>query len=87
MSAIILRFPLRQRHEIRIERGRDGEGWLVLTQRGHAWAHGAFPAAVAPAREGGWYVLLQNGNGWLCGDRRQALKEFAALVEIEQVRS
>ena len=42
---------------------------------------------IAPAREGGGAVLLQNGNGWLCGDRRQALKEFAALVEIEQVRS
>jgi len=40
---------------------------------------------ITPAREGGWYVLLQNGHGWLCGDRRQALKEFAAL--IEQVRA
>jgi hypothetical protein len=42
---------------------------------------------ITPAREGGWYVLLHNGNGWLCGDRRQALKEFAALIEIEQVRA
>jgi hypothetical protein len=42
---------------------------------------------ITPAREGGWYVLLHNGNGWLCGDRRQALKEFAALIDIEQVRA
>jgi hypothetical protein len=32
----------------------------------------------------GWLVLLPGGHGWLCGDRRQALREFAGLVEIER---
>jgi len=32
----------------------------------------------------GWLVLLPSGHGWLCGDRRQALREFAELVDIER---
>ena len=32
----------------------------------------------------GWLVLLPGGHGWLVGDRRQALREFAGLVEIER---
>jgi len=34
----------------------------------------------------GWLVLLPSGHGWLVGDRRQALREFAGLVEIERWR-
>ena len=32
----------------------------------------------------GWLVLLPSGHGWLCGDRRQAVREFAGLVDIER---
>ena len=32
----------------------------------------------------GWLVLLPGGRGWLVGDRRQALREFAGLVDIER---
>jgi hypothetical protein len=32
----------------------------------------------------GWLVLLPGGHGWLVGDRRQALREFAGLVDIER---
>jgi hypothetical protein len=38
---------------------------------------------ITRAHEGGWFVL-RNGHGWLCGDRRQALNEFASLVDIER---
>ena len=31
----------------------------------------------------GFYVIRQD-HGWLCGDRRQALREFAGLVDIER---
>ena len=31
----------------------------------------------------GFYVL-RDDHGWLCGDRRQALTEFAGLVDIER---
>jgi hypothetical protein len=31
----------------------------------------------------GFYVLRGN-HGWLFGDRRQALREFAGLVDIER---
>ena len=34
----------------------------------------------------GWLILLPGGHGWLVGDRRQALREFAGLVEIERWR-
>jgi hypothetical protein len=32
----------------------------------------------------GTLVILSNGHGWLCGDRRQALREFAGLVDIKR---
>jgi hypothetical protein len=32
----------------------------------------------------GWLVLLPSGHAWLAGDRRQALREFAALDDIER---
>ena len=32
----------------------------------------------------GWLLLLPGGHGWLVGGRRQALREFAGLVEIER---
>jgi hypothetical protein len=39
---------------------------------------------IEPERDGwGWLVLLPSGHGWLCGDRREALREFAGLVDIE----
>jgi hypothetical protein len=31
----------------------------------------------------GWYVLRDN-HGWLCGDRRQAIREFDELERIER---
>jgi hypothetical protein len=40
---------------------------------------------IEPERDGwGWLVLPPSGHGWLCGDCRQALREFAGLVNIEQ---
>ena len=30
------------------------------------------------------YYVLRGDHGWLLGDRRQALREFAGLVEIER---
>jgi hypothetical protein len=32
----------------------------------------------------GWLVQLPSGHCWLVGDRRQALREFSSLVEIER---
>jgi hypothetical protein len=31
----------------------------------------------------GFYVL-RDDHGWLCGDRQQAIREFAKLVDIER---
>ena len=45
---IILPFT---RTVVRIERERDGEGWLVLTPNGHGWLHGDLNTAIADARE------------------------------------
>jgi hypothetical protein len=40
---------------------------------------------IEPERDGwGWLVLLPSGHGWLCGDRREALREFTGLVDIER---
>jgi hypothetical protein len=40
---------------------------------------------IVRERDGwGWLVLLPNGHAWLCGDRHQALREFAGLVDIER---
>jgi hypothetical protein len=40
---------------------------------------------IEPERDGGgWIVLLPSGHGWLCGDRRQALREFHELEHIER---
>jgi hypothetical protein len=52
MTAVILRFPSRP-PSVRVERenGQGGQGWLVLAPRGHAWLHGAFPEALADARD------------------------------------
>jgi hypothetical protein len=45
-------------------------------------------ARIEPARDGwGWLVLLPSGHGWSCGDRGQALREFAGLVDVERWRS
>ena len=59
MSAIILNFPP---PPIRIQRERDGEAWLVLTPRGHAWAHGDFHAAMLDAEEiaGGFGLTVRS---------------------------
>jgi hypothetical protein len=35
------------------------------------------------APEGGWYVV-RGEHGWLCGDRQQALREFASIERIER---
>ena len=50
MSNIIVPFPNRGPFVVRIERERDGEGWLVLA-RSHGWLHGDFYAATVDARE------------------------------------
>lgn len=34
----------------------------------------------------GFYVL-RDDHGWLCGDRRQALTEFAGLERVERLGS
>jgi hypothetical protein len=34
----------------RIERERDGEGWIVLTADGHGWLHGSRPDALGDKR-------------------------------------
>jgi hypothetical protein len=34
----------------------------------------------------GWLVI-RGAHAWLCGDRRQALEEHRALVEIERGRA
>ena len=36
------------------------------------------------APEGGWYCILRY-HGWLCGDRRQALREFELVERIERL--
>jgi hypothetical protein len=40
-SATIAFFP-----GAHLERERNGEGWLVLTERGHGWLFGDHPAAL-----------------------------------------
>ena len=49
MTAIILKFPPRPPFAVRVERERDGEGWLVVC-RSHGWLHGDFNAAIHDAR-------------------------------------
>jgi hypothetical protein len=52
MTAIILKFPPRSPPAVRIERERDGGGWLVVTQdREHGWLHGDRHTALADARD------------------------------------
>jgi hypothetical protein len=31
---------------VRIERERDGEGWIVIAANGHGWLHGSRPDAL-----------------------------------------
>jgi hypothetical protein len=48
---IVLHFPPRHRHEVRVEREVGGEGWVVLTPaREHAWLCGDFATAMSEAR-------------------------------------
>jgi len=35
---------------VRIERERDGEGWIVITANGHGWLHGSRPTALRDKR-------------------------------------
>jgi hypothetical protein len=35
-------------------------------------------------RGGEGTLVILGRHGWLCGDRRQALREFAGLVDIER---
>jgi hypothetical protein len=35
-------------------------------------------------RGGEGTLVILGSHGWLCGDRRQALREFAGLVDIER---
>ena len=44
--------PPRGRFDVRVERERDGEGWLIRTHnREYGWLHGAFDAALHDARK------------------------------------
>jgi hypothetical protein len=50
MSARIIRFPLRGRFDIRIEREAGDLGWFVLLpDRSHGWLHGDFDGALRDA--------------------------------------
>jgi hypothetical protein len=35
-------------------------------------------------RGGEGTLVILGSHGWLCGDRRQALREFAGLVDVER---
>jgi hypothetical protein len=35
---------------VRIERERDGEGWIVIGANGHGWLHGDRPLALRDKR-------------------------------------
>jgi hypothetical protein len=50
--AIIIKYPPRGRFvlDVRVERERDGEGWLALKDA-CGWLHDDFSAAIADARE------------------------------------
>jgi hypothetical protein len=39
---------------------------------------------LEPERDGAGTLVILGSHGWLCGDRRQALREFAGLVDIER---
>jgi hypothetical protein len=39
---------------------------------------------IEPERDGEGALVILGSHGWLCGDRRQALREFADLVSIER---
>ena len=66
MSAIILPFT-RGPFNVRVERERDGEGWLVLA-RSHGWLHGDRNTALADAHSiaGGFGVGVGSSawRGW-----------------------
>jgi hypothetical protein len=47
MSAIILKFPVRE--SVRIRHDSSGDGWIVVTHRGHGWLHGGFQDAFRDA--------------------------------------
>jgi len=47
---MIIQFPSSRALAIRVERERDGDGWLTLTHnREFGWLHGDFNAAIANA--------------------------------------
>jgi hypothetical protein len=66
MSAIILKFPPRNRFDIRVEREADGPGWLTLTHdRQHGWLHADFDGAQQDAGviASGYGVAVQSSAG------------------------
>ena len=44
-SGIIVAVPF-----VRVVRERDGEGWLTITAKGHAWLHGDRRSALEEQR-------------------------------------
>jgi hypothetical protein len=44
------------------------------------------PRIERPVDSDGFYVL-RDDHGWLCGDRRQALAEFARIERVERLGS
>lgn len=62
MSAIVLKFPP---PPIRVQHERDGEGWCVVTPKGHAWLHGDFCAAMVDAEEvAAGFGLTVRSSAW-----------------------
>jgi hypothetical protein len=59
MSARIISFPKHSRSVVRVERNREGDGWLVL-HGGNAWPHSSHDAALRDAAElaGQWSATL-----------------------------
>jgi len=39
---------------------------------------------IEPERDGEGTFVILGSHGWLFGDRREALREFAGLVDIER---
>jgi hypothetical protein len=64
--ARILKFPSSRAYGVRVERERDGDGWLVLCNAA-GWLHGAWHTAAHDAREiaAGFGTSARSSAGWL----------------------
>jgi hypothetical protein len=64
MSAQIIQFPPRGPFYVRVERERDGDGWLAIAPN-HGWMHGDFYSALCAARSiaSGFGVCVRSSAG------------------------